>query len=181
MHEVSHKRSLAAFGTVVAACLTLSSVTVEAQRPAVDASLIARARSACDAAAMHAGYNVLRRDTETHTTTTYAFPLHVRHGTEEADVTCTYDTHRGAATLSELRAAQREERAAARTETREARAQRLCRDFVNSKRGYRVETVGDPVARGAMYDVPIRVRRNGRSNVEVTCRFNSANNKLSMR
>lgn len=180
MHDATHTRPVLAFGILTAACLMLSPVAVQAQRPTVDAALATRARNACDAAAAKAGYNIMRRDNETHATTTIAFPMHVRHGTEEADVTCTYDTHRGVATYSAFQA-QRAEHAAQREETREARAQRVCRDNVNGRRGYRVESVGDPTQRGNTWDVPLRVRRNGRTNVLVTCRYNTASGKVSLR
>ena len=187
MHEPTHSRSMVRIGVMMAAGLMLSPLAVQAQRPAVsaNATLMTRARNACDAAAAKAGYNILRRDRETQGTVTYAFPLHVRHGAEEADVTCTYDTRRGLANLSAFqaqRAAQRtEQRVARREETREARAERLCRDYVNAKAGYRVERVGDAAQHGANWDVPLRVRRKGRTTVSMTCRYNSANSKLSLR
>ncbi len=185
MHEPTHSRSMVGIGVIMAAGLMLSPLAVQAQRPAVNATLMTRARNACDAAAAKAGYNILRRDRETQGTVTYAFPLHVRHGTEEADVTCTYDTRRGLANLSALQAqraaARTEQRATRREETREARAERLCRDYVNAKAGYRVERVGDATQHGVNWDVPLRVRRNGHTNVSVTCRYNSANSKLSLR
>jgi hypothetical protein len=181
VHEATHTRSVITAGIITAACLTLLPLAAQAQRPSVNVALMTRARNACDAAAAKAGYNIVRRDRETQGTETYAFPLHVRHGTEEADVTCTYDTHRGSANLSALQAQRAEQRAARREETREARAQRLCRDYVNAKAGYRVERVGDPTQHGPNWDVPVRVRRNGRTNVLVTCRYNSANSKLSLR
>jgi hypothetical protein len=184
VHEATRTRPVLAFGIITAACMMLSPIAVQAQRPTVDAALATRARNACDAAAAKAGYNIMRRDNETHATTTITFPMHVRHGTEEADVTCTYDTHRGLATYSAFQA-QRAERAAqrqeTREETREARAQRICRENVNGRRGYRVESVGDPTQHGNNWDVPLRVRRNGRTNVLVTCRYNSATSKISLR
>lgn len=181
MHEPTGTRPIVPAGIIMAAVLMLSPLAVQAQRPVVSTTLMTRARNACDAAAAKAGYNVLRRDNETNATTTITFPMHVRHGTQEADVTCTYDTHRGVANFSAFQARRAEQRAARRAETREARAQRLCRDYVNSKAGYRVERVGDPTQHGVNWDVPLRVRRNGRTNVSLTCRYNSANSKLSLR
>lgn len=61
--------------------------------------------------------------------------------------------------------------------------QSLCQDYVNNRRNYRVITVGTPTLRGQnLYDVPVTVQRNnGQRESTVTCRYNAASNKLSLR
>ncbi len=74
-------------GLVSLAAATLLSTRVQAQQP----GMWGRARDACSAAATRAGYVVLRRDRESLHGSMYAFPMHVRRGATEVDITCRYD------------------------------------------------------------------------------------------
>lgn len=62
-------------------------------------------------------------------------------------------------------------------------AQQECQSAVNGRVGYRVQQVGTPVAHGArQWDVPLTVMRdNRRSQQAVTCRYNTANGKVTLR
>jgi hypothetical protein len=161
-------------GVVSLAAATLLSTRVQAQQPGI----WGRARDACSAAATRAGYVVLRRDRESLHGSMYAFPMHVRRGATETDVTCRYDGSRG---LVDLPGFERTGTAAGRLETQDQRAQRRCEDFVNSAPGYHVLTVGPATRRGNLFDVSLTVRRNGRDGVPITCRFNPSSNRLSIR
>jgi hypothetical protein len=161
-------------GLVSLAAATLLSTRVQAQQP----GMWGRARDACSAAAVRAGYVVLRRDRESLHGSMYAFPMHVRRGATEIDVTCRYDGARG---LVDLPGFERSGTAAGRLETQGQRAQRRCEDFVNSAPGYRVLAVGPATRRGNLWDVALTVRRNGRDGVPITCRYNPSSNRLSIR
>jgi len=164
---------------VSAALLLLTSTPSHAQVPRRVGG-IDQARSACDAAATRAGYRILRRDRENTNGAAYQLPMHVAHGASEADVTCTYDTRRGVATLPPWVEPGGSPRRYSRTSPE--RAERLCENYLNDRRGYRVVQVGTPVPHGQrQWDVPVTVRRGGRGDQTVTCRYNSANGKLSVR
>ena len=165
----SMRASLIAF-----AATAILSATGQAQQP----FMWGRARDACNAAAARAGYVILRRDRESLNGRVYAFPWHVRRGNDETDVTCRYDGARG---LVDLPGFERSGTAAGRLETADMRAQRRCEDFVNSAPGYRVLSVGPANRRGTLWDVPLTVRFHGRDGVPITCRFNPASNRLSIK
>ena len=185
-----------ALAPAVVVCLMLSSRAAQAQPPRQTGQL-ARARQACDDAASRAGYRVMRRDRETVNGSAYKLPMHVSHGTTESDLTCNYDTQRGVAYVppyADQRSVERRTANGAVTDQRgvdrrtanggatDQRAARLCENFVNKKRGYQVLQVGTPALHGRnLWDVPLTVRRNGRGDVSVTCRYNAASNKLSLR
>src|SRR2546423_1916209 len=78
--------------------LLFAGATLQAQVPSRIGG-VQRARDACDAVASRYGYRVMRRDQENVNAGTYQLPMHVQHGTTEADVTCNYDANRGVATL----------------------------------------------------------------------------------
>ena len=123
-------------------------------------------------------YVILRRDRESLTGSVYAFPWHVRRGQDEANVICRFD---GARRLVDLPGFERSGSAGGRLETQDQRAQRRCEDFVNSAPGYRVLSVGPAMRRGGLWDVPLTVRNHGRDGVPITCRFNPASNRLSIK
>ncbi len=161
-------------GLVTLAAATLLSPRAQAQQP----GMWGRARDACSAAAARAGYVVLRRDRESLHGSMYSFPMHVRRGATEVDVTCRYDGSRG---LVDLPGFERSGTAAGRLETQDQRAQRRCEDFVNSAPGYRVLSVGSATRHGGLWDVAMTTRHNGRDGVAITCRYNPSSNRLSIR
>jgi len=171
--------------TLAPALIALVALTAQAQPPRQTGQM-GRARQACDAAAAQAGYHVMRRDRENVNGGTYQLPMHVSHGTNESDVTCSYDTQRGVASVppwvdrnginNGINTNGRYGRSGPE------RAQRLCENYVNGRRGYQVVSVGTPSQHGQrQWDVPVTVRRNGRGDQSVTCRYNTANGKLSLK
>lgn len=161
-------------GLVSLSALMLMSTRTEAQQMI----MWRRARDACNAAAVRAGYVILRRDHESYARNTYVFPWHVRRGNDESDVVCRYD---GARRLVDLPAFGRERTEAGSLETREQRAQRRCETFVNSTDGYRVQNLGAVTRHGSWFDVSMTVRRRGRDGIPITCRYNPSSNKLTIR
>lgn len=58
----------------------------------------------------------------------------------------------------------------------------MCQNYISQSRGYQILNVGTPTRHGRnQYDVPVTVRRNGRREMTMTCRYNAASNKLSLR
>lgn len=178
------------FAIVLSACVFGVSALTQAQPPRqvprgeqapsrVDPQVLSRARDACDAAASRAGYRVMRRDRESVNGRAYNLPLHVAYGTNEGDVTCQYDVDRGLATVPPYA----EGRGFGRHEGMDgSRAEQMCTNYVNQRRGYRVVQVGTAVRHGrSQWYVPMTVQRNGRRQESLTCRYNMANNKLSLR
>ena len=126
----------------------------------------------------------MRRDRETVNNGAYQLPMHVAHGANESDVTCSYDTQRGVATMPPWGAVDQNLNANryGRGRNSPERAQHLCENYVNGRRGYQVVQVGTPTQHGQrQWDVPVTVRRNGRGDQMVTCRYNTANGKLSLK
>jgi hypothetical protein len=172
----------------LAACLLLSSRIGQAQPPRQTALGVQRARDACDAAASRYGYRVLRRDRENVNGNQYQLPLHVSHGTTEADLTCRYDVNAGTADLppwddrnARVSRVPAQRRRNALSDA-QFEARQMCERSINSRRGYQVVNAGTPVAHGArQWDVPLTVRRAGREDQTVTCRYNTANNKVTLR
>jgi hypothetical protein len=163
---------------VCIACSIVPSAAAHAQAP-LDAQHLARARDACNAIAVKEGYRVVRRDRERMNGASYELPFHVAHGTTETDLVCKYDDQRHVAALPAFETLHL---AAARTPVGSEGVARRCESFVNARKGYQVEKVGDVTARGQrLWDVALRVRRDGRNNVPVTCRFNEASGKFSLR
>jgi hypothetical protein len=121
---------------------------------------------------------VLRRDQENANGSSYDLPMHVSHAGTETDITCSYDSQQGVATIPAWDP--RNNRAFERGQDVQ-QAQGLCENYLNTRRGYQVVQVGTPVRHGRNYDVPVTVRRNNRRESTVTCRYNSASNKLSLR
>ena len=174
------------FGPAIAAGLIATSATrVAAQPPRQQARIVTQASQACDAAASRSGYQVLRRDRETVNGTSYNLPMHVSHAGTEADLTCRYDTQRGVAELPrwEDRMSNGNGRRFDRsTQGLAQTAQTSCQSYVSSRRGYQVLQVGTPTRHGQNnWDVPVSVQRQGRRDQTVTCRYNAANNKVSLR
>lgn len=168
----------ARLGVVCIACSFLPSASIHAQS-SLDAQRLARARDACNAVAAKEGYRVIRRDHETLSGVSYTLPYHVAHGTTETDISCHYDDQRHLATLPAFETLHL---AAAHTATGSELASRRCASFVNAKKGYHVERVGDVTSRGRnLWDVALSVRRAGRGTVDMTCRFNAASGKYSLR
>jgi len=161
-------------GVVSLSALMLMSTRTEAQQQ----MMWGRARDACNAAAVRAGYVILRRDHESYARNTYTFPWHVRRGNDESDVTCRYDGVRGLVDLPDFG---RQRTEAGSLETQDQRAQRRCETFVNSTAGYRVQNVGAATRHGNLWDVSMTVRRHGRDDVPITCRYNPSSNKLTIR
>ena len=61
-------------------------------------------------------------------------------------------------------------------------AQQECKSAINTHPGYQARRVGTPVQHGAkQWDVPVTVRRDGTETMRVTCRYNGANGKVSLR
>jgi len=174
--------------TVGPALVALLALTAQAQPPR-QTGQIGRARQACDNAAAQAGYRVLRRDRETVNGGSYQLPMHVSHGNNESDLTCSYDAQRGIATVPPW--ADRNGgynngtignngRHAGRNSPE--RAQRLCENYVNGGRGYQVVSMGTPMQHGQrQWDVPVTVRRNRGGEQSMTCRYNTANGKVSLK
>ena len=164
------------------ACFVLASSTAQAQPPrqAGQTGQYGRARQACDAAAAQAGYQVMRRDRENVNGSSYQLPMHVSHGSTQSDVTCSYDMQRGVASVPPWVDRNRTDNLR-NGRTSPERAQRLCENYVNGRRGYHATQVGTPVQHGQrQWDVPVTVQRNGRGDQTVTCRYNTANGKLSL-
>jgi hypothetical protein len=172
--------SQSCFTIIVGACMLGVSARAEAQVPSrVDPQVLSRARNACDAAAQRAGYRVVRRDRENVNGRSYDLPLRVAYGTTEGDVTCRYDIDRGLANVPPYEGGRAFGR---RGSGAYNQAQTMCENFVNQRRGYRVVSVGTPVQHGRnLWDVPVTVQRNGRRQSTMTCRYNAASNKLSLR
>ena len=157
------------------------------------------AQQACDAAASRYGYQVMRRDRETANGNTYNLPMHVSHAGTEADVTCQYDPQRNVAMVPRWDDQNRrpgdydrDDRGYRDRDNRgygqgqyssmDQQAETMCQNYVSQRRGYQVVNVGAPNRHGRnQYDVPVTVRRNGRREMTVTCRYNAANDKLSLR
>jgi hypothetical protein len=166
----------------VGALLALPSTNAQAQPPRqMGGAQVTRARQACDVAAAQAGYRVMRRDRENVNGGSYQLPMHVSHGSTQSDITCSYDTQRNVATVPPW---------VAREETNNGRyarnytdrATRVCENYINQRRGWHAEQVGTPTQHGQrQWDVPVTVRRNGRGDETVTCRYNTANGKVSIR
>jgi len=185
----------------VIACFVLAGSTAQAQPPR-QTGQYGRARQACDDAASRAGYQVMRRDRENVNGSTYQLPMHVSHGATQTDVTCSYDMQRGVATVPPWvdrnginnGINQGTNTGYGRGRNSPERAQRLCENYVNGRRGYHVVQVGTPMQHGRrQWDVPVTVQRNGRGDQNVrgdqngrgdqnvTCRYNTANGKLSLK
>ena len=171
-------------GAALVACFLASSRTAQAQLPSRIPQAPQRARDACDAAASRYGYRVIRRNPETVNGSEYQLPMHVAHGTTEADVTCRYDTRRGVAELPEWndRPARVPVRESERLSRMQLEAQQACQNAVNTRAGYQARRVGTPVQHGAkQWDVPVTVRRDGTETLRVTCRYNAASGKVTLR
>ena len=161
------------------------------------------AQQACDAAASRYGYQVMRRDRQSVNGNTYNLPMHVSHAGTEADVTCQYDPQRNVAMVPRWDDQNRrpgdydrDDRDRDRDRGRgiyngnangqyggmDQQAASMCQNYVSQRRGYQVVNVGAAVRHGRnQYDVPVTVSRNGRRQSTVTCRYNAASNKLSLR
>ena len=170
----------ARLGVVCVACSFLPSASIHAQS-SLDAQRLARARDACNAVAAKEGYRIIRRDHETLSGVSYTLPFHVAHGTTETDVTCRYDDQRHLATLPTFETLHVTTTHTV-SSTGSTVASRRCVSLVNAKKGYTVERVGDVTARGRnLWDVALRVRRAGKGTVDMTCRYNGASGKYSLR
>ncbi|HKN67319.1 MAG TPA: hypothetical protein VJW73_13645 [Gemmatimonadaceae bacterium] len=61
-------------------------------------------------------------------------------------------------------------------------AQQACRNAIDTRPGYHARRVGTPVRHGAkQWDVAVTVRRDGSETLRVTCRYNAANEKVTLR
>lgn len=186
------------FAAVVGALMAMPTTKAQAQPPRqMGNEQITRARQACDVAAAQAGYRVMRRDRENVNGSSYQMPMHVSHGSNESDITCNYDFQRGVANVPPWAAQQGvngrydrdrddRDRDARRREGNyngnyNDRATQACENYVNQRRGWHAQQVGTPTQHGQrQWDVPITVRRNDREET-VTCRYNTANGKVSIR
>ena len=173
---------------VVGALLALPTTQAQAQPPRqMGGAQITRARQACDVAAAQAGYRVMRRDRENVNGGSYQMPMHVSHGSTESDITCNYDMQRGVASVPPWAAQQTVNGRYDRDDRRREgnyndRATRVCENYINERRGWHALQVGTPTQHGQrQWDVPVTVRRNGRGDETVTCRYNTANGKVSIR
>lgn len=158
-----------------------------------------RAQQACDAAASRYGYQVMRRDRENVNGNTYNVPMRVNHGGTQADVTCQYDSQRNIAMVPrwddqnrrpgdyDRGDRDRDDRGRLNQGNGEyagmdQQAASMCQNYVSQRRGYQVVSVGAAIQHGRkQFDVPVTVRRNGRRETTVTCRYNAANNRVSLR
>jgi len=170
------------FAAVAGALLALPTTNAQAQPPRqMGGAQVTRARQACDVAAAQAGYRVVRRDRENVNGSTYQMPMHVSHGSNESDITCNYDMQRNVATVPPWVA--REEANNGRNSRNDYtdRATRACERYINGRRGWHATQVGTPTQHGArQLDVPVTVRRNGRNEETVTCRYSTSNGKVSL-
>ena len=181
---------------MAAALMLVSSTTVRAQLPPrQNPQMSQRAWDACNAAASRYGYRVLRRDQESVNGSQYQLPMHVSHGTTETDVTCSYDSNRGVAVVPTWddrnnnngrhrdRDRDRDNQYNPnRLSNAQLQAQQECQTAINGRPGFRVAQLGIPVAHGArQWDVPLTVRRDNRQAQPVTCRYNTANGKVTLR
>jgi len=190
---------------MAAAMILVSSTTVHAQLPPrQNAQVSQRAWDACNAEASRYGYRVLRRNQESVNGSQYQLPMHVSHGTTETDVTCSYDTNRGVAVVPRWddrnnnvhrdrdrdrdgdddrdRGRRRGYPSNNRLSDAQLQAQQECQTAINGRPGFRVIQLGAPVAHGArQWDVPLTVSRDGRQEQAVTCRYNTANGKVTLR
>src|SRR5690242_10570769 len=155
---------------VVGALLVLPGMEAQAQPPRqIPGAQVTRARQACDVAAAQAGYRVMRRDRENANGGSYQLPMHVSHGSNESDITCTYDYQRGVATVPPWVARQEANNGRYDRGGYSDRAQRVCENYINQRRGWRAMQVGTPTQHGQrQWDVPVTVRRNGRGEETVT-------------
>ena len=203
MQKIGLSRAMAA------ALILVSSTTVRAQLPPrQNAQMSQRAWDACNSAASRYGYRVIRRNQESVNGSQYSVPMHVQHGTTETDVTCSYDGNRGVAVVpqwddrnnrvyserdrdndngDERNSEERHHRRGNRYNNNglsnaQLQAQQECQTAVNGRPGFRVGQLGVPVAHGArQWDVPLTVSRDGRQEQSVTCRYNTANGKVTLR
>lgn len=61
-------------------------------------------------------------------------------------------------------------------------AQQACQNAINTRAGYQARRVGTPVRHGTkQWDVPVTVRRDGSETLRVSCRYNGANGKVTLR
>src|ERR1051326_7951150 len=191
---------LMAPGVVVALMVAASTTQAQPPRQSGQGSYDPRAQQACDAAASRYGYQVMRRDRQSVNGNTYSLPMHVSHAGTEADVTCQYDPQRNVAMVPRWDDRDgrpgdydRDDRGNRGNHGNHGnrgydqssmaqQAESACQNYVHERRGYQVLGVGEPTRHGRnQYDVPVTVRRNGRRESTVTCRYNAANNKLSLR
>lgn len=168
-----------AIAVAVGALLLVPSTRAQAQPPRQRGEQdVTRARQACDVAAARAGYRVMRRDRENVNGSSYELPMHVAHGSNESDITCSYDYQRGVATVPPWVAQQAIP--GGRYARSYERARRACENYVNSRRGWHAAQVGSPVEQGRQLNIPVTVERHGRQET-VNCRYNTANGKVSIR
>ena len=79
-------------------------------------------------------------------------------------------------------AAQAPSEASKRLSRTQLEAQQACKNAIDTRAGYQARRVGKPVRHGGkQWDVPVTVRRDGTETMHVTCRYNSANGKVSLR
>jgi hypothetical protein len=168
---------------VAGALFALPSTNAQAQPPRqMGGAQVTRARQACDVAAAQAGYRVMRRDRENVNGGSYQMPMHVSHGSTQSDITCSYDMQRNVATVPPWVAREEANNGRYAGNNYTDRATRACERSVNARRGWHAEQVGTPTQHGQrQWDVPVTVRRNGRGDETVTCRYNAANGKASIR
>lgn len=184
MKRERHTLASLILGSAIAAGLVTTSATrVAAQPPRQQARIITQASQACDAAAARNGYQVLRRDRETANGMSTELPMHVSHAGTEADVTCRYDAQRNVADLPRWEDRQNNNgRGFGRGQEIAQTAESACQSYISARRGYQVLQVGTPVRHGRkQWDVPMSIRRNGHRDQTVTCRYNAASNKVSLR
>ena len=184
-------------GLVVGLMMVAGTMQAQPPRQSGQGGYNARtAQQACDAAASRYGYQVMRRDRESVNGNTYNLPMHVSHAGTEADVTCQYDPQRNVAMVPRWDDQNRRPGEYDRRDNRgdnrgysngdyssvDQQAASMCQNYVSQRRGYQVVSVGAATRHGRnQYDVPVTVRRNGRRESTVTCRYNVSSNKLSLR
>lgn len=177
------------FAAVAGALLALPTTNAQAQPPRqMGGAQVTRARQACDVAAAQAGYRVMRRDRESVNGSSYQMPMHVSHGSNESDITCNYDMQRNVASVPPWDQRQNVSNGRSDRDDRRGRegnytdrAQRVCQNYINQRRGWQAIQYGTPTQHGQrQWDVPVTVRRNGRGDETVTCRYNTANGKVSI-
>jgi hypothetical protein len=180
---------------VIAGILVATSAApAVAQPPRQQSRMITQAQAACDAAASRNGYQVMRRDRETVNGSSYNLPMHVSHAGAEGDVTCRYDTQRGVADMprwenrqgynnGQIDNGNRRGDREARMQEMTQNAQNACQNYLSTRRGYQVVQMGTATRQGQnSWNIPVTVRRNnGRRDQTVTCRYNAASNKVSLR
>jgi hypothetical protein len=99
-----------------------------------------------------------------------------------AVVACTLMSSRSAQAQVPSRSPQAPQRESRQLSRTQVEAQQACQNAINTRAGYQARKVGTPVQHGKkQWDVPVTVRRDGSETLRVSCRYNAANGKVTLR